>query len=72
MSNPPARVYDPIAVACESTVVAEYEAEPSKETAYQSEAALEREFIKTLQDQAYEYLPLTSEGQLIGNLRTQL
>lgn len=72
MSNAPARLYDPIAVSSESTVVAEYEAEPSKETTYQSEAALEREFTKTLQDQAYEYLPLTSEDQLKANLRTQL
>ena len=72
MSNAPARLYDPIAVSSESTVVAEYDAEPSKENAYQSEAALEREFIKTLQDQAYEYLSLTSEEQLIANLRLQL
>lgn len=72
MSEAPARAYDPIAVSSESTVVAEYEAEPSKETAYQSEAALEREFIRTLQDQAYEYLLLSSEEQLIANLRTQL
>lgn len=72
MSNLLGRLYDPIAVSSESTVVAEYDAEPSKETAYQSEAVLEREFIKTLQDQAYEYLPLTSEEQLKANLRAQL
>jgi type I restriction enzyme R subunit len=64
--------YDPIAVSAESTVVAEYLPDVAEETAYQSEAALEREFIRLLQSQAYEYLPLTSEGQLIANLRTQL
>jgi len=64
--------YDPIAVSAESTVVAEYLAETAEETAYQSEAALEREFIRLLESQAYDYLPLTSEDQLIANLRTQL
>jgi type I restriction enzyme R subunit len=62
--------YDPIAVSAESTVVAEYLAETAEETAYQSEAALEREFICLLQSQAYEYLPLTSEAQLVATLRT--
>lgn len=64
--------YDPIAVSAESTVVAEYVPEAVEETAYQSEAALEREFIRLLRSQAYEYLPLTSEAELIANLRTQL
>ncbi|HNX57307.1 MAG TPA: type I restriction endonuclease subunit R, partial [Prolixibacteraceae bacterium] len=35
-------------------------------------AALEKSLIEQLKMQAYEYLPLTSEKQLIGNLRTQL
>ncbi|MDO8915332.1 MAG: type I restriction endonuclease subunit R [Coriobacteriia bacterium] len=64
--------YDPIAVSAESTVVAEYFPDAAEESAYQSEAALEQEFIRLLQSQAYEYLPLTSEAQLIANLRTQL
>jgi type I restriction enzyme R subunit len=64
--------YDPIAVSADSTVVAEYFPEAIEESAYQSEAALEREFIRLLQSQAYEYLPLTSEAQIIANLRTQL
>jgi type I restriction enzyme R subunit len=64
--------YDPIAVSAESTVVAEYVPEAVEETAYQSEAALERELIRLLQSQAYEYLPLTSEAALTANLRTQL
>ena len=36
---------------------------------YQSEAELEREFIKLLQSQAYDYLPIASEAQLIANVR---
>ena len=64
--------YDPIVVSAESTVVAEYVSETADEAAYQSEAALEREFIGVLQSQAYEYLPLTSEAELIANLRLQL
>lgn len=64
--------YDPIVVSAESTVVAEYVSETADEAAYQSEAALEREFIGVLQSQAYEHLPLTSEAQLIANLRVQL
>ena len=64
--------YDPIVVSAESTVVAEYVSESADEAAYQSEAALERGFISVLQSQAYEYLPLTSEAELIANLRAQL
>ena len=68
----PAHRYDPIAVSSESTVVAEYVPEPGAETAYQSEAALEKEFIRLLESQAYEYLPIRSEADLVANLRTQL
>jgi type I restriction enzyme R subunit len=64
--------YEPIAVSAESTVVAEFIPDPATATAYQSEAELEREFIRLLQSQAYEYLPITSEAALIANLRTQL
>lgn len=64
--------YDPIAVSDQSTVVAEYIAEPNTETAYQSEDALEREMIGLLQSQAYEYLPIHSEADLVANLRKQL
>ncbi|MFD6677750.1 type I restriction endonuclease subunit R [Rhodococcus zopfii] len=72
MSEFKAMHYDPIAVSSESTVVAEFHAGASPATSYQSEAHLERELIKLLQSQAYEYLPVTSEAQLIANLRTQL
>lgn len=71
-SGIPAHRYDPIAVSSESTVVAEYVPEPGVDTAYQSEAALEQEFIRLLQSQAYEYLPIRSETDLVANLRTQL
>ncbi len=64
--------YEPIVVSAESTVVAEYVSETADEAAYQYEAALERGFISVLQSQAYEYLPLTSEAELIANLRAQL
>ncbi len=72
MSDVPARRYEPIAVSAESTVVAEYVPDTHAEAAYQSEAALEHELIRLLQSQAYGYLPLTSEAQLVANLRTQL
>lgn len=72
MSEASARKFDPIAISSESTVVAEYVPEPAKAEAYQSEAALEREMIRLLEAQAYEYLPITSEAQLIANLRSQL
>jgi len=65
--------YEPIALSSESTVVAEFVPEPGvREPGYQSEAALERDFIAQLQKQAYDYLPLTSEAALVANLRAQL
>ena len=66
--------YEPIALSNESTVVAEFLPEflGVREAAYQSEAELEKAFIKQLQVQAYEYLPITSEADLIANLRRQL
>src|SRR5262249_34846626 len=35
-------------------------------------AELEAEFIKILQSQAYEYLPIKTEADLIANIRVQL
>ncbi|XKH54429.1 type I restriction endonuclease subunit R [Citricoccus nitrophenolicus] len=72
MSEARARKFDPIAISSESTVVAEYVPNLDSATEYQSEADLEREMIDLLQSQAYEYLPLTSEAQLVANLRAQL
>jgi len=65
-------MYDLIAQNPESTVVAEYQPLYRKETTFQSEADLEKAFIEQLQTQAYDYLPITSEDELIANLRLQL
>ena len=64
--------YEQIVVSAESTVVAEFVPDSSSDVAYQSEADLERDFIKLLQSLAYEYLPITSDAQLLANLRAQL
>ena len=72
MSDSLLRTYDPIALSSESTVVAEYVHDPSQADAYQSESALEKEMIRLLQGQAYDYLPITSEAELVANLRVQL
>ncbi|ROP65599.1 type I restriction endonuclease subunit R [Curtobacterium sp. ZW137] len=72
MSDLTSHKYDPIAVSSESTVVAEYILDNACASSYQSEADLERELVRLLQSQAYEYLPITSEAQLVANLRTQL
>lgn len=64
--------YRIVAENTESTVVAEYHAAYRAEKAYQSEADLERAFIEQLQAEAYEYLPIRTEAELIENLRRQL
>jgi len=69
-SGPPQ--YEPIAVSSESTVVAEFIADPAQATGYQSEAELEQAFIDLLGEQAYEYLPITAEADLAANLRIRL
>lgn len=55
-----------------STVVTEYEPLKKKSDSYQSEAALEKEFIKMLEEQGYDYLPIHDSNTLILNLREQL
>lgn len=55
-----------------STVLTEYEGLKRTETFYQSEDELEKELIRTLIDQGYEYLTINSEDELVANLRTQL
>ncbi len=64
--------YDLISQNPESTVVAEFEPGYYSAAQYQSEAELEKDFIDRLTRQAYEYLPLTGESELIANLRRQL
>ena len=61
-----------IAETNENTVVTEYTPVTKRSDAYQSEAALEAEFIRLLTEQGYEYLPIHSEADLITNLRRQL
>ena len=55
-----------------STVLTEYKGLDIVSTSYQSEAALEKEFINTLVEQGYDYLTIHSEDELILNLRRQL
>ena len=64
--------YKMVAENPQSTVVSDYEVKYRSAKQYQSEADMEREFIKQLQTQAYEYLPITKEEDLIKNLRYQL
>ncbi|MEI6753856.1 MAG: type I restriction endonuclease subunit R [Paludibacter sp.] len=64
--------YSIVAENPESTVVTEYQSLYSREITFQSEADLEKAFIELLQTQAYEYLPITTEQELITNLRRQL
>jgi type I restriction enzyme R subunit len=64
--------FEPISISNESTVVAELNDFDRKETAYQSESALEKQFIELLQDQAYDHLSINSEAELISNLRLKL
>ena len=65
--------YDLVAQNTESTVVCEYSPPYGKRAeSYQSEADLENAFIKQLQTQAYEYIKITNEEDLILNLKTQL
>lgn len=61
-----------VAETNENTVVTEYEPVKVRADQYQSETALEKEFIRMLCDQGYEYLSLHSEKDLIQNLRTKL
>ena len=56
----------------DSTVVTEYEPIKRKSDSYQSEQALENEFIRLLTEQGYDYLEIHDSESLIKNLRTQL
>ena len=64
--------YNIIAESQEYTVVAEYDHMATPAEAYQSEADLEKEFIRLLGEQGYEYLPIHTETDLVSNLRAQL
>lgn len=64
--------YNIITQSDESTVLAEYVSKGERQACYQSEADLERDFIKLLGELGYEYLPVHSERELIPNLKRQL
>lgn len=65
--------YNVVASTDEVTVVAEYTPEyEARSGSYQSEADLERELIRLLTSQGYEYLPIHNEAELVANLRRQL
>lgn len=71
----PNNIYNLVAENMQSTVVAEYHKLADRvedRASYQSEDQLERAFIKQLKDQGYEYLNITSENELVLNLRKQL
>ena len=61
-----------VAQTSENTVITEYEPAAKRAEGYQSEAALEKEFIEMLREQGYEYLSFHTEAALIENLRKQL
>ena len=64
--------YNVVVQSEESTVLAEYISQGKRAESYQSEADLEREFIKLLAELGYEYLPVNTEAELIINLRKKL
>ena len=64
--------YNVVMETSNSTVVAEYEPLKRKSDSYQSEAALEQEFIRMLTEQGYDYLEIHEQDTLVKNLRNQL
>ena len=65
-------LYNIVASTNEATVVAECPPNPYRADSYQSEADLERGFLKQLQEQGYDYIQLRTETSLVNNLRIQL
>ena len=61
-----------VAQSSESTVVTEYKPQAKRSEAYQSEAQLEQEFIRLLEELGYEYLHIHKDTDLVANLRRQL
>ncbi len=64
--------YETIAESNESTVVAQFHSSNERKSAYESEAELERAFIKLLQKQGYEFKKIHNEKELKDNLKEQL
>lgn len=61
-----------VAETNENTVVTQYEPVKQRSDAYQSEAELEKEFIRMLTEQGYEYLQIHTEEDMVANIRTKL
>jgi len=61
-----------VAATNENTVVTEYTPVSRSADGYQSEAELEKEFIRNLEELGYQYLKIHKESDLIDNLRVQL
>ena len=59
--------YNVVAATNEDTVVATYEPSKVRSDSYQSEAELEKEFIRLLCEQGYTYLPLHTDKNRIGS-----
>jgi len=64
--------YNVVMEMSDSTVVTEYQPLKKKSDAYQSEQALENEFIRMLTEQGYEHLQINDANALNINLRKQL
>ena len=64
--------YNVVMEMSNSTVVTEYKSLQKRSDSYQSESALEKEFIKMLEEQGYDYLQIHDSNTLINNLRKQL
>lgn len=61
-----------LAQSTASTIAVEFTPSKKVDSSYQSEAQLEKELIKTLEAQGYEYAPISDEKSLESNLRTKL
>ena len=64
--------YNIVIESNEVTVVSEYTPDKRRTTDYQSETALEQDFIKRLVELGYEYIQIHDEFELIMNVRKQL
>ena len=64
--------YNVVMEMSNSTVVTEYKPVQKRSDSYQSETALEKEFIKMLEEQGYDYLQIHDSSALINNLRKQI
>lgn len=65
-------LYNLILSTSQATVVSECPPTPYRSDSYQSEADLERELIKQLEEQGYDFIHIHGETTLLNNLRIQL